>query len=360
LQIMISLKKDGVRFRQDSGGRAAASGGNYQVRVAAWLGVRILLGRKAAPLWGLPSSVTLERLECQSGQPVDDLLATTSTGGSALLQVKRRVRLEKSPTSDLGTTISQFVAQHLRGETSLDPTRDRLVLITGPDSSDGIRRILPQLLERIRASADVVPLERVPRTAEEIDLFRVLWRHIESGWLRWSPLKERPRDIEISGLLQLCYVQVLDMGPCSSGEREALDALRQITGNSRDGDAAWAHLLDYFALAHEAGMGADRERLAQQLGGRYEIPLASDPDQVSGRFLSETRHLLAALGDLEIGDIQFLGELVGIRRAELGQGNILELAVALVERARIAGRLGDLSLELRRIYPALAARYDSS
>ncbi len=67
-------------------------------------------------------------------------------------------------------------------------------------------------------------------------------------------------------------------------------------------------------------------------------------------------NLLLALRDLEIEDIYLLGSLVGIRRAELGSGNILALAVNIKERAVIEGKLPLLVQMLCQQYPQVAGR----
>jgi len=54
---------------------------DFQHRTAAWLAVRILAERAASPPWGLPAGVTLEALRCETEQPVDDVLTTTSVPG---------------------------------------------------------------------------------------------------------------------------------------------------------------------------------------------------------------------------------------------------------------------------------------
>ncbi len=70
---------------------------------------------------------------------------------------------------------------------------------------------------------------------------------------------------------------------------------------------------------------------------------------------NNARFLLQALRRLDIEDLFFLGETVGIRRSELEPGNIIRLSVSLTERARIAGRERQLTQALRQEYPAVWA-----
>ena len=144
--------------RVSEGGAAAQEGINYQNRVAAWFGVRILAEEAVSRPWDFPERP--EFLRCETEQPVDDLLIGLFGSGYAFVQVKNRLGLERDPHSAFGETVDQFVRQYLAQrsigkanhpwERPLAPERDRLVSISGPSSSAIIQRQLPRLLERIR------------------------------------------------------------------------------------------------------------------------------------------------------------------------------------------------------------------
>lgn len=68
---------------------------------------------------------------------------------------------------------------------------------------------------------------------------------------------------------------------------------------------------------------------------------------------TEDHILLRALRNLEIEDIYYLGEVISIRRAEIGPGNIIRLSVALLERARIAGQRRALTKAIAEQYPSV-------
>lgn len=59
---------------------ATAAGVEFQTRVASWLAVRILAESGAQPLWDWPAHSSLKILRCETEQPVDDILVTTSDG----------------------------------------------------------------------------------------------------------------------------------------------------------------------------------------------------------------------------------------------------------------------------------------
>jgi hypothetical protein len=86
----------------EAGGAAAAGGIAYQARVAAWAATRILAEEQASGFWGF-SSISLAALYCETGRGVDDLVLVTSDAGKLFVQAKRRIDLEQSAGSELGS-----------------------------------------------------------------------------------------------------------------------------------------------------------------------------------------------------------------------------------------------------------------
>jgi hypothetical protein len=177
--------------------------------VAAWVAVRILAEKDAAPPWGLPSETTLEWLRCETDQPVDDLLVGTSANGLVFGQVKRTLQLSETADSDLASTFDQFVRQHVayRGKTTaaetwgrtLDPTRDRLVLITSPSSSKPVRLHLSSVLRRLGRLLGGQPLEHAATNDEERRALSIVREHVTRSWqkaLGVAPLEEEAREIK--------------------------------------------------------------------------------------------------------------------------------------------------------------------
>lgn len=64
--------------------------------------------------------------------------------------------------------------------------------------------------------------------------------------------------------------------------------------------------------------------------------------------------LLRTLVLLEAEDLVYLGEITGIRRAEIGHNGIKTIAVSLVNRAEVLGLLEELHSNLVTEYPALS------
>jgi hypothetical protein len=133
--------------KNKAGGAATAGGIDYQARCAAWVSTRILASSAAPPVQGLWTG-PLERIDCETGEPVDDIRARPRTGPAVVIQCKRNLSLETAANSDFGKTIDQFVSQHR----SAGHETDQLVLATSTETSASIRNTLRLLLGRISKS----------------------------------------------------------------------------------------------------------------------------------------------------------------------------------------------------------------
>lgn len=129
-------------------------GARYQNQVTAWLAVKMLSERPAAPIL---SRGTLSYIAAESGEAVDDVLAGTDQGSFAFVQAKRRLSLSTREGSDLEGVVNQAVRQiagavepHLRPwSRTLNPGSDRLLLVTSSDSPATIKTHLRDALQRI-------------------------------------------------------------------------------------------------------------------------------------------------------------------------------------------------------------------
>lgn len=298
------------------GGAATQAGINYQNRVAAWLAVRILAEQEADPLWGLPSSSTLEFLRCETEQPVDDIMIGTSEGGHAFIQVKRSLSMEASDNSALASTINQFVRQFIiyrdtntaerPWERPLDAERDRLVLITSGRSPASVREQLRLVLRRIRGLTSSQALEDGATNALERNVLNTLITHIRQSWQNTTG--SGPSDADLRDIIRLLRVQILDVEEESDGEREAKELLRHsIIKNVTQADNAWNALVEICARYATSRGGADREHFQQVLLSN-EIALnaprsyRSDIERLR-QYSRATLESVADLSTLRIGDV---------------------------------------------------------
>jgi hypothetical protein len=229
------------------GGAATAAGMNFQSLGAAWYAVGILAEDEMAPPLGLAAGTRLEWLMSETGEPVDDLLVGTSSGGFIFVQAKNSISLGESPKSEFASVVDQFVRQFLANRDPgaktrswnrpLDPSLDRLVLLVGHASPSSIRDGLPALLEKIRSLAGR-PLADAPTNAEEERALRVLRAHLETSWK--AAAAQSPSSADELSFLSLVRVQTLDTRQDGSAEREARALLRGAVLEDPTSDAvAW-------------------------------------------------------------------------------------------------------------------------
>lgn len=252
--------------RVDAGGRAGAGGFSYQHRVAAWFAVRVLAGIAAPPLTELWSG-TLVRIDCETGEPVDDARVTFSGGSVVVVQAKRTITLSGGRTSELAKTVGQFVAQHV----TPGHEDDRLVLVTTSAASASVRVHLANVLDHLRSADQSVPIADLRLSQRQRQALKVVTAHASHAFDEVAGRK--PSEDELRGFLQQVAVLTLDVESDGVDEREARQLLRsEVLADPALGDAAWGVLVEHCAQLAVGSHGADLSRLQAVLTGR-SLPL---------------------------------------------------------------------------------------
>ncbi len=319
-----------------AGGAAAAGGMDFQHRVAAWFAVRILAEQNVSPPWDIPAPP--EFLRCETDQPVDDLLVGTSDLGCIFVQVKKTLSLFKKPDSDFASTLNQCVRQfiHCREQTTggrpwerpLNPTKDRLVVVTGPDSSAPIRVHLPATLDRLRGLAAGQPIDDAAANVDEQQALRFVVGHIKSSWKR--ALGVVASEDEIRQTLSLIRFHELNVETGDVDEREAKDLLRMaVVHDPGQADATWAQLITSCARFAVERSGADRRELQQILlnaGIMLQAVRSYRSDIERVKWISQkTCQSLATLSHIQIGQTEIKIQRVSTEklRSLAGEGSFL-------------------------------------
>ena len=255
------------------GGAATQSGTDYQNRVAAWAAVSILAEGNATLLWNLPSHTSFQYIRCETEQPVDDIMISTSDNGFIFIQAKHTISLQKGSDSELASTIKQFVRQFTayRNTTGNQPwerplkqTIDRLVLATGTGSSLPIRENLKSVLNRLRTPIPGQSLECAAVNQAEQGALSVICNHISNIWS--SEYGEQPTDAEMRQLLSLIWITTLDVDEDGSEEIEAKNLLKSsILRNNNEAEIAWNTLIQVCANFARNRRGGDRSLLQEEL-----------------------------------------------------------------------------------------------
>ncbi len=289
------------------GGAATQKGIAFQNRAAAWVAVRILAEQAASPPWNLPGRTTFEFIRCETEQPVDDLLIGTSEGGFVFVQVKHRLTLERRHDSAFASAIDQFVRQFAAcrngaagrlWERPLNPDRDRLVLLIGPNSSAAIREHLPSALAKLPPVASGPVIDVAAITQEERRALGVFREHFARSWQR--ALDNHRSDNDLVRLISLIRVFTLDVDEGGAAEREAKDRLRSdVLCDATQADMAWNTLVQACAGFASNRTGADRDILQRVLldAGIYlRVPRSYYAD--IERLREYSRNTVALLSDL--------------------------------------------------------------
>ena len=274
-----------AKKKTSSGGKAEASGGNYETLVAAWYAHAVLLGGSAHPPFDLHADTQIVSFTCQSEAAVDDVNAVTSDAGIIFVQAKRSVVMSSAASSSFAGALDQFVRQVKACAAAdpkhtwsrpLDPARDRLVLATRSASSSKVLETLPELLRRIRDRGEVRTLKHVAVSQSEKDVAKTVETNLNRSWK--AAYRRSPTARELNALLRLIWVHELDL---ESGRRDRRFILEQFRANlledSTQASSAVSELFKLAARLRAERSGADRSTLLQVLT-RAGIRLTALPD----------------------------------------------------------------------------------
>lgn len=304
-------KNTASQSRRFGAGRATNAGTYYQNRVSAWWAAVILAEADAQPPLDLPANLIFESLFAETNTAVDDLTVHTSANGSIACQAKHKLALETALTSDIGKTVAQFVRQFRADERKLDPTKDRLVLVTTSLSSAPIRTRLRAFLDRLRTSASP-QMEWTTGNKEENYAAAAIRSHVVKAWR--AERGNSPTAAEIIELLRLVHVQTLDVDLGGDHEREAKQLLRRsVLTNPSDANKAWNTLLAEVGQYATAGQSADRPALQRAFardGIAFKAPRSFQHD--INRLKDLTNATLKTL--LEYARIEAAGRTITIQR----------------------------------------------
>lgn len=249
------------------GGAGTSGGIDFQARLGASLATGILAETSEPPPWGWPSSSTLEALEAETGEEVDDLRVRNSLGASAYLQAKLRLSLSSSQTSDFASAISAFVRQYLGdGGEPIGPD-DRLVLVVGPGSSGPIREELGRLVERSRGLLEDRPLDSIAGSEGERKALAALLDHACAAWREATG--SGPSDSELREFVSRIWISVVDLTDGGTDTRAAQRQLRSgVLADPGQEAQAWGILVSLVAGLAAIQGGADRPRLQELLADK--------------------------------------------------------------------------------------------
>jgi hypothetical protein len=272
--------------KSSSGGKAEASGSNYETLVAVWYLYGLLLGRAAQPPFDLAADTQIVSVLCQSDAPVDDVNVKTAHGGIIFVQARRSIDLSPKSASTFAQTLDQFVRQYHSSAAQLsthpwsrplNPTLDRLVLATRSASSSKITSVLPRLLRGLRDRDGTNTLRQVATSEVERTVAATTEANLARSWK--AVYGKAPTQQELGAILRLIWVQELDLESGGRDRKNILEQLRiNILEDPSQGNSAFSELFKLAARLRADRSGIDDGARLSQLLSDAGIHLLALPD----------------------------------------------------------------------------------
>ncbi len=298
-----------VRF----GGRATASGVNYEARVAAFLAVKMLAGSQTA-VWENITGGDLSGIAMQVAEPVDDIVVTLRDDPEARVFISAKERsgsvalTRRDPA--FVETVGAFVGQFLKLSSSAR-AKSRFVWAVpnsvGPAGTQHLARVLKEHRDAAGGPLDAFLGSRRKEAKKAVqgllDVTTQAWRE-RAG--------RDPSDGELRQFLGAVFVEVLDFGP---GQRLPPhiqgDIGSHIVADSKFAPRAWEKLEHHFLQMDCQGTSADRASLRRALTDAgiplrrptdYSGDLAALDELTERNLLGLKDHTTLAFGD-DPGDL---------------------------------------------------------
>ena len=244
-------------------------GARYQNQVTAWLAVKMLAERPAAPI--APRG-KLTYIAAESGEALDDVLAGTDLDSFAFVQAKRRISLSAREGSDLEGVVNQAVRQIAATvepdkrpwSRTLNPGSDRLLLVTSSDSPATIRTHLRNVLQRMDGLHAEQTVMDAAKNQGERDSLTDLVTLVDREWTKVTGTAPTLEEQKL--FLKLFDVEVLDPGDGEIHEREAkTDLAASVLEDASQEHLAWTSLVTLCGTSATRQTGFTIEGLRRSL-----------------------------------------------------------------------------------------------
>jgi hypothetical protein len=274
---------DGQEEKRPAGGFATQRGINYQNRVAAFFAASCLSESIAVP--GLPYS-PVQSIRCETGEPLADILLTFESDGIAFIEVKRTIQLT---STRMKPVLSQVIQQYIVSDQGtdggkfpwrrvLDPTKDRLMLLTSSESPESVTKHLTACLARIGSEASPEILPSIPQNEQETRAFEAFNALALEAWKELMGVV--PPLEKVVRLYSLFRIGLLDVNPGEADEQHGQNFLANtILSSPQESSKAWSSLVHAMGAASESRQSLSRRELRRSmLDAGFE--LVSSPSYV--------------------------------------------------------------------------------
>jgi hypothetical protein len=260
--------------KKTAGGRATEAGMAFQAAVATWFATQLLADMPIGARFGIPSSLKIVGLQCETGDALDDVVVRLDDGGAIYAQCKTRPSLTTGADSLLAKALNQLVDLYVqRGPAAL-------VVATANAALLAVAEDAPRSLDTLEAGCrmfdhggvwDVVIAQAPGDRRDALALFET---HVRRAWARRmaSPLAGDA----LVAMARLFHIQRFAEDASGTTWRETSHLLgRRLFGGDDAGDAPMAALLGLSRKFIRTGAPVDRAGLLRALRAEGHVDVSA-------------------------------------------------------------------------------------
>lgn len=246
-----------------AGGRATEAGMGFQAAVVTWFAAQYLADTPIGTQFGLPSSVRIVGLQCETGDALDDLVVRLDCGGAIYIQCKTRPSLTKSADSLLAKSLDQVVGLYVQlGRATLAATSNTTLLAVAQDAARSLDTLESACRMFDMGGAWASVIEQVPN--EKRDALLLFEAHIRRAWASRS--KAPLTDDDLVAMAHLFRIHRFAEDGTSATWRDASHLLgRRVFGSDPAGEAPMTTLMALSRKLIRTGAPVDRAGLLRVL-----------------------------------------------------------------------------------------------
>ena len=235
---------------------------SFQASVAAWFAVHLVADMPVGKKFGMAGDTRLVELQCETADPIDDVVARLANGGKIYVQCKTQARLDRTPDSALGRTIFQLVGLYLdiaRAAGSAQIVAVLAVQESAPRSLDTLEEAC-RMFDLGGTWPAVMALSPAVR-CEALALFEA---HVRAAWATREPTG--PSDDDLVAMARLFRIARFSE-PAEGAEWRLASHLLggRLYGGADKGEQPLLALLDISRRAIRSGAPQNRDGLLRNL-----------------------------------------------------------------------------------------------
>jgi hypothetical protein len=234
----------------------------FQASVTAWFAAHLVADMPVGEKFGMAGDTRLIELQCETADPMDDVVARLANDGKVYVQCKTQVSLDRTPVSALGRTIFQLVGLYLDVAQVAGTTPIVAVLAvqeSAPHSLDNLEEAC-RMFDAGGTWPTVIALLSAARR-EALALFE---DHVRAAWAKREPTG--PSDEDLVAMARLFRIARFSEPTGGAEWRLASHLLgARLYGGADKGEGPMLALLDISRRAIRSGAPLDRHGLLRGL-----------------------------------------------------------------------------------------------